>query len=176
MPGSGLPRPMSWYFVMYYQTVWRASQARMRRLTSSGRSCCTKCEQSSSTWSSRSDTNLSVPCVGNGERQLTGNQHQFALRSRVFDGGRLEEQPANNEQPGRSHQYNSLTFSSGRPSAESLSAYSMRVGMLIPARSVARILHCISVCSTIQECADPANGADEHLMKDSIQTDATLAA
>jgi hypothetical protein len=44
------------------QALCRASHSRMRRFTSSGRSCCTKCEQSSNTCSSRSDTYFSVPC------------------------------------------------------------------------------------------------------------------
>ena len=55
-----------------HQALWPASHVRMRRLTSSGRSCCTKWEQSSSTCSSKSDTYFSVPCMQlqNFERRL----------------------------------------------------------------------------------------------------------
>jgi hypothetical protein len=63
------------------QALWRASHVRMRRLTSSGRSCCTKWEQSSNTCSSRSDTYFSVPCNSHVLTMRGTPAHQSPLQN-----------------------------------------------------------------------------------------------
>ena len=59
----------------------RDMNARMRACTRCGWSCCTQCEQSSSTCSSRSGTYFSVPCMCTESRGRSGTSSATALES-----------------------------------------------------------------------------------------------